>query len=211
MELVLVNRDFSSPRAVEGIDNIGNIDFYASYVMTEIVLNNMCIGLNPEYLEKSIGECDWILMLMEKSSMFETVTGEVLAFATIKKNKYSSHNNSNNLKGGGKQVKQKCLYVDVLCSQPGKGYGNILMNAIKRIQKAYEFPQICLCSLESSIGFYQRQGFNFEERNNTSDVYCGNQMPLMLYDNDDSGGGKRKQTRKRRMRKAIINCSTRRT
>ncbi len=173
MPLLLIHKDFSDIRSIPGIEPISNVELFSSFIKEEVASKGLCGGFNKDYIASSLKKADWILLLIDDAGEPEDahglgVYGDMLGFATLYKEPRDS------------SISLDCLYIDIFCTVPGRGVGTFLMAQIERVQEAHGFPQLCLCSVEDAIGFYEKLGFDWDIDAVTSDAVCGKDMPLMM-------------------------------
>lgn len=220
LELILAHKEFTDIRSIPGVDHVSNIEFYSEFVMKEIRDKEMCKGISLNYVQESLKSANMILMLIGTTFRDEGMPDELYGFATLQtysststkqeeKNLFKTLYSNNfpsmdgnmvmdmgkiNLRGGNKSSDLAgCLYVDVICTNPGHGFGKYMMNEIKLIKDVYGFQRVCLCSLEDAMLFYDKLGFEVSDDDNLSIRVCGTNMPFMTLK-----GGKRQRKQQRR-------------
>lgn len=144
-KIVFVSNDISREFVPDNVEysEKEDVDSHKSYVLNEINYNELCKGINKEYIDDSLDNSLFFLYII-KTSRPRNIEGVII----VKTREEDNVTNS--------------LYIDILCgSSQYKGVGSILLNKVIDIGKKLGKKSIILSSLTQSIGFYIKKGFKF--------------------------------------------------
>ncbi len=118
----------------------GDIPSHKSYIMNEVKNNELCAGINKEYLKDALDDALFILYII-KTTRPRTIEGVVIV---------KDHKDN------------ESIYVDILCGSSNyKGVGSFLLDIVSDIAKKMNKKGVILSSLTQSVGFYIKKGFKF--------------------------------------------------
>jgi hypothetical protein len=101
-------------------------------IMKAVWSGDLCSGLNPSYVERSLEQCDTTLVLKQS----DTILGVCILY------------------------KKDTLYIDIFCTNAlYKGVGTYMMTIVKDLAKRMGITNTTLCSVKSATGFYEKMNF----------------------------------------------------